>query len=263
MRERGKSCRRAEGEDPSAAPRARHFPRPAAGWGWGRQGGVEAGGPPHLLGPLKGPQPPGDPSRGLAPQRPLALSRVPVPGAAGPEPPSGVAGGAGQGRVRPLPSEVAGGPPPPAETELSEFGREVLESPGPGLAQPLLVGSTGSDVCSARPASRAPVHKGFEARDRRPLGSEVWCESSGLGVRHRGAGTSGGAGRVSKSAPLLCPSRARPPPPSPRRPSPSLGASLAAARAPLSGPVDRPPRCRRIRGRTEGLPGEEVLGRSL
>lgn len=175
----------------------------------------------------------------------------------------------GQGRARPLPSAVTGGPPPPAEAAFSEFGREVLESPGPGLARPLLVGSTGSEVCSARPASRAPVHKGFEARDRRPLGSEVWCEGSGLGVRHRGAGTSGGAGRVSKSAPLLCPSRARPPPPSPRRPSPSLGASLAAGSGGscLSTPLwtGRPPALvpSNPRADREGLPGEEVLGRSL
>lgn len=130
--------------------------------------------------------------------------------------------------MHPLPSAVTGGPPPRAETEFSEFGQEVLEFPGPGLARPLLVGSSGSEVCSAWPASRAPVHKGFEARDRRPLGSEVWCEGSRFGVRHRGAGTSGGAGRVSKSAPLLCPSRAGLLPLSRATPPPASGASLAA-----------------------------------
>ena len=145
---------------------------------------------------------------------------------------------------------MAGGPPPPAETEFSEFGREVLESPGPGLARPLLVGCTGSDVCSARPASRAPL---------RPETGGPWVRR--FGVRAPGWECVIGelapqAGQVGFPKMPLCYAppgpgllplpRAAPPPASG---PPWLQVPVALARAPLSGPVDRPPRCRQIRGR--------------
>lgn len=75
-------------------------------------GGVGAGGPHHLLGPLKGPNPPWDPSRGLTPQDPSPLAKSPNSWGRSPGQPSGVRGGAGQGRVRPLPSAMTGWPHP-------------------------------------------------------------------------------------------------------------------------------------------------------
>nr|XP_039326276.1 collagen alpha-1(I) chain-like [Saimiri boliviensis boliviensis] len=166
---------------------------------------------------LQGPHPPASrPSRG---PRGASLSGDPSRSAASPDSwvlclglPTGVHGETGPGRGRPLHGDDGG--PTPAETKFNKFGQEVLELRWLGPALPLRV---------APPAqsSAAPGGKRFcrgarsirvEARGAQPLGSEPWSEGWGSEcVISEQAPRP--AGRVSKSAPLLCPSLALPPPP--------------------------------------------------
>lgn len=90
----------------------------------------------------------------------------------------------------------------------------------PGPAAPL--GLHGSELCStrlARGAGRRATSSGLRAEPASPWAPRFGVEGPGLECVI-GEQAPRQAGRVSKSAPLLCPSQALPPPLSPRHPLP-------------------------------------------
>lgn len=176
---------------------------------------------------LRAPDLPGAPEGAFAPRRPFALCKElqflgPLPRS-----PSGVHGGT------PAPQRGSAGPIP-AETDFNKFGQEVLEPPLLGLARQLRMGPVGSELCSAWPA-RAAGRRAPSIRLRPEPGSpwarRIGVEAPGLEcvIREQAPRP---AGRVSKSAPLLCPSLALPPPlslrhPLPQPPGPPIPAAVA------------------------------------
>eukprot|EP00071_Canis_lupus_P027266 XP_022260823.1 uncharacterized protein LOC111090846 [Canis lupus familiaris] len=97
--------------------------------------------PPDALGPPKGPRCP-DPS--LSAETPSSRAAAPSHLL------EFAAGLARQGAPPPLGGDRPAPPPPrPSSTSLA---KKALEPPWPGLARPLRVGSTGSELCSSGPA---------------------------------------------------------------------------------------------------------------
>lgn len=154
------------------------------------------------LGPRKGPSLPGDP---------FALCKeLPFPGPL-PGPPSRV----------PLLSAVSGRPHPRRDRVRQVWPTSPGTSmAGPGLAASL--GLHGSELCStrlARGAGRRATSIGLRAEPASPWTPRFGVEGPGLECVI-GEQAPRQAGRVSKSAPLLCPSQALPPPLSLRHPLP-------------------------------------------